>query len=947
MEPVTKLALGLLAGVSAIAVSSTALAQAAAPSSDVEAVVVTGSRLIVNGNASPVPVAIMTQETMRNVQPTTLADGLNMMPVFAGSRTQSSNPSATGAVGGGNGAANQLNLRGLGSNRNLILMDGRRVPPASTTNIVDVDIIPEMLIQRVDVVTGGVSAVYGSDAVTGVVNYITDTKFNGFKANATYGQTQYDDSKTVNLGIAFGTKLGDRGHFEGSLSYYNDKGVTRRSDRDWWQQNVVQGSGTAAAPYNMYANVRVTQTPFGGVIIGGPLNDQIFKTNGVLTPFVHGKAVGSACCEVGGDGGYFDSNMKTPLEAKQAYARFDYELTDNIHFFATAAGNFKTNQIYADPANMANLTYSSQNAFLPAAARATLVTAGTTFRMGKLLEQGGRYAPRAVNDQYVFTAGLDGKLGGWNWSATYWRGISKLETQLKNIHNFEKLYAALDAVVNPANGQIVCNTDLTNPGLRPGCVPLNPFGPTSASDAALGYVLGDTWFKADTTTHNFNAAVTGELFNLPAGPVGVAVSGEYRTIDYVSTSNGDGSLLANCTGLRFNCVQGTTRVWGQAFAINPKTAQHVTEGSGELNVPLLKDYGLFQSLSVNGAARYTHYDTTGNFWTWKLGGDWTVNDQFRMRGTISRDIRAPTLDDLNTNQSTAVNFQTQQDLLTGLSPRVPNGGGGGSAPIQLTAEIGHTITGGFVWRPAPGLTLSIDYYRIKVTGAIVGVQGFNPLIQAACYASGGSSPYCQLQSRPNGFTDRSPANAVTAWRGTTLNIASITTNGIDVESNYTTRVFGLPTNLRFLASWQPHQWAEQPGLPTIDNAGVAFGPNGQLASPKWRLTWLLHVNLTEKLSVDLAQRWRSGMKLSADETQVWINNWVKSYGSTNATVSYNFEAPHLGQTQVFANVQNLFNTVPPIAGYYGNVAVPGMRDGWVSGDSPIGRYFTVGARIRR
>src|SRR5579871_2725904 len=149
---------------------------AASASADI---VVTGSRVIKNGNDSPSPTTIVSQQELLTVQPGQLNDALQLLPVFAGSRGSGSNPSSTGSSTGGNGAANVISLRGLGGQRTLPLLDGERIPPTMFNGNVDVDIIPQMLVQRVDVVTGGVSAVYGSDAVSGVVNYIMDKHFTG------------------------------------------------------------------------------------------------------------------------------------------------------------------------------------------------------------------------------------------------------------------------------------------------------------------------------------------------------------------------------------------------------------------------------------------------------------------------------------------------------------------------------------------------------------------------------------------------------------------------------------------------------------------------------------------------------------------------------------------------------------------------------------------------
>jgi iron complex outermembrane recepter protein len=180
-------------------------------------IVVTGSRVVRDGNSSPSPVTVVQTENLLAARPgSNLADALAILPVFAGSRGAGSNPSTGGSASGGNGSANQLNLRNFGITRTLVLVDGLRIPPTLFNGAVDVDLIPQMLVQRVDVVTGGVSAVYGSDAISGVVNYVIDKNFNGLRLEASSGISEYGDARQLDAGVAWGTDVGERGHFEAS-----------------------------------------------------------------------------------------------------------------------------------------------------------------------------------------------------------------------------------------------------------------------------------------------------------------------------------------------------------------------------------------------------------------------------------------------------------------------------------------------------------------------------------------------------------------------------------------------------------------------------------------------------------------------------------------------------------------------------------------------------------
>ena len=306
------------------------------------------------------------------IRPSTVADALNDLPQFSGSRTPLGNPNTGSTVqqGGGNTGANSLNLRNLGQLRTLVLYDGHRMPPTTATGLTDVDQIPQQLLQRVDVVTGGVSAVYGSDAISGVVNFITDRNFNGFKAKAQYGINAAGDDKTVNFGFAAGRLIfGDRGHIERSYEYRDNEGIDARSSRDPDHETwSTQGSGTAAAPFFVTANARNQNSTFGGLIRSGVLNGHDLQAERG-SESVHSRDVhhpGSTTAnEIGGDGVWYDTSLKAGLKSHQVFGRLDYDFTDKTHGFSEAACNHKVNTANVFWQNLNTVTISRTNAFLP------------------------------------------------------------------------------------------------------------------------------------------------------------------------------------------------------------------------------------------------------------------------------------------------------------------------------------------------------------------------------------------------------------------------------------------------------------------------------------------------------------------------------------------------------------------------------------------------------
>ena len=935
----------LLASVSVLAFSSILHAQTPGDTG-LEEVTVTGSRVIKNGNDSPTPVTVVSTEDLLTVHPSTVIDGLNDLPVFSGSRGQLSNPGNGYSTqpSGANNSASVMNLRNLGFARTLVLFDGLRVPPTSPDGLVDANMIPEMLLQRVDVVTGGASAVYGSDAVGGVVNFITDTHFNGLKLEAQTGVSTYGDDPSYKTGLAVGTKLfGGRGHFEGSIQYYDDYGILSRRSRDLGKDDwTVQGGGTAANPYHLVENTRISTTSFGGLINSGPLAGQQFAANGVLSPFVNGAATGTNGYQSGGDGGYYDGSLKAPLQRTQLFGRFDYDVTDDIRSYIKFSGSQNQNKDVYSQQFFNNLTIGSQNAFLAPQYQSALAAAGaSSFKLSKILEDAPAITPQTLETQWFMTAGIDGALGDYGWNANYTHGETRQQTRINNNVNDARLYAALDATTNPATGQTVCNVTLTNPGLYPGCTPLNLFGPTSESAAALGYILQTTEFTAHTAMDDLTGSFTGAPFETWAGPVNMALSGEWRRLGYDAESDAVPTSTVNCTGLRYNCT-ATSLAWGQGtFANRSPVSQTVREGAIEMDAPLLKGLPFADKLDFTGAFRYTDYDTSGLARTWKLGLDWHVNNELTFRATRSRDIRAPTLNDLYA--STSIGQGTFTDLLTGKSYQAITVSSGNPA---LRPEEADTKTAGFVWQPdiLPKFSFSVDAFDIDIHNAITNLQGTNPSVQSVCYASGGTSPYCALQVRPLGFANTSAANQVTQWNYTEINVATQQTWGADFEANYAATLFDNPFSLRGLLTYQPHIIYKTPGLNTVDLGGVAFSSNALQASPKLRLSVFGRYSVGD-LTVDVVERWRSSLSWTGDSTQIVSQSKIPSIAYTDVNVSYRLE--HLyAKPEIFLNAQNLFNAQPPPAAFIGANGAVGILGGFASGDDPIGRYISMGIRFK-
>lgn len=917
------LATTCIAGLPATAMAQAAASKVQEPDNGEETIIVTGSRVITNGNDAPTPTTVVTTQQLDSLTPSNIPDGLNKLPVFTGSNNQQ-NAGQGGQTS--NTVGNFLALRGMGSQRTLVLFDGNRVQPSSTAGSVDVNTLPQLLLQRVDVVTGGVSAVYGTEGIAGVVNFIVDKKFKGVKVEASSGISNFGDVPSKRFGVAVGTDIGERGHFIASFEHYDVGGITSNLARPASAAfYTLTGGGTTANPFTVTSNSRSTWiNPWGNPgIFGGALSGYKFGAGGALVPFVHGTATTGAFVEQGGDGGYIDpAPILAKLTNNKGYARFDYDLADDV--------NFHVDGIYSQSKNSNTLTpflyifkfIPSTNAYLPNAAKTLLNNSGESgFVFAKATSNGRPLSIEAKTRSIYGSTGLSAKLfGGLNFDVNYAHGETRMILTTYNNENNFRMNAALDSIVN-GSGQIVCR-DTVN---FPGCVPLNPFGPNSESAAAFAYIDGTTSTRLTNTMDDVTASISGTLFNLGAGPAKFAVTGEYRaqSLTNVSTDQpGTGEWMSNVTA-------------------DAHGSENNKEFALEVEVPLLAGSSLAKSLSFNGAVRYADYSISGTSWTWKAGLVWGLTDSLTLRATRSRDYRAPTLMDLF--QPVSVNRTGYSDLLTGVDAVTDIQSQGNR---NLKAEVANTLTIGAVFKPeSSGFSVSVDYYKIKIANAISIISGADASVQAQCNASNGTSPLCSLYVRPLGPTNTSAANYPTRILTQGLNIAGLTIEGVDFEMNYAHDFGSDRLNLRGLVSYQPTFKEQQaPGFPVINSAG-AIGGAGSVAGsnvhPKWRVTAMAGYDFGP-YSVNIQERWRSSLKYSGDTTLVYNIKPVSSVAYTDLTLAANIETGG-AKGQLYLSVQNLFNKSAPI---YASTSIPGYAYPAVSGDDIIGRYFTVGLRAK-
>jgi iron complex outermembrane receptor protein len=1007
----------LVGTVSLLALASSASAQVVA-ASEPESVTVTGTRI--KGTDTPTPVQVQTADDLQAITPGSISEGLNKSPIFMGGSTP--NNATTGANGrGGNLPGYFLNLRNLGAIRTLVLLDGHRVPGTNYDTTVDTQALPQLLVQRVEVVTGGASAVYGSDAVSGVVNYILDHKFDGLKGLIQGGISNYGDARGFRAGLAGGEDLLG-GHLIWSIEYKDRDAIPDAAARPLGNKGYsVIGAGTAASPYYLVNNIRQANTAPGGLITSAnsPGYGMQFLSNGQLGAFNPGTPTTTANFNIGGDGGIEHNEYLLPVTTNaQGFAHYDYNFASGISAWVEARyaleRSYEAGQIFTNTAggntltgactpvngvctgnptvNYTNngsgaqypITIYSGNAFLTPAQQAFLFPAGgpTSFIMNRMDND---LMSKLSLDNHMsaaqISAGLKGQLfDKYDWDVSYGHGETRNQLTSRGNINTSRFFAAIDAVKDPNSGQIVCNVTLTAPGAFPGCVPLNLFGQSAtitngsnASAAALNYIGNPpTSWTAHNGLDDFSGNINGTLFEGWAGPIKAAVGIEYRLASLVVDSTTPDNtfqpqnLRLAPPGTFTNVpANGTYPIPNLSRFKEVQAPGHGSEDISEINtefdVPLLKDLPGVQLLSANLAGRYTEYHVAGadptsasgagkkaafSASTWKVGAEWQVIDDLKIRASRSRDIRAPTLWDLFQGPLTTTSGNL--DPLTQVSGSVNTSSVGNP---NLKPEVARTTTVGAVLTPTflPGFSATVDYFHIVIANQIAAVSGNSQTVLNVCLASGGTSPLCSLIVRPGAYNNTAPTNFPLLYLSAPQNTQTTWTEGFDLEANYTTDLSEwsglngtLGVNVMLTHTSLLKSVLTLPGSVTSDVAGAANAPGAALPRDKASLTLNYGIG---GLNIDLQERYYSPIRQNANPTLVFNIPNIPSYFITDLGVAYDFDALEVPFTG-FLHVENLFDKQPDILQVPGYTGSPGMNYPVVPYEDLIGRYFTVGVRFK-
>ncbi len=947
----------VLAGGFAAPAAAQSTPQQAQTEAAVDEIVVTGTRVVRDGYEAPTPLTVLGEEALQAAAPENIADLVNDLPSVVGSATpQTSNLSFSNGQAG----LNTLNLRGLGSNRTLVLLDGQRSVPSTITGLVDVNDFPQQLISRVDIVTGGASAAYGSDALSGVVNFVLNKDFTGIKGEVAGGLTTYGDDPSAKVALSGGTDFANgRGHLLASGEWsrrWGIFGVPREwNNQGWAIINNPRYTASNGEPQRLLLNnVGLGTAMPGGIITNTALRGTYFGPGGTPAQFNYGPIVSDPFTQ-GGDWRASQVNFYNTLDQRVTregiFLRASYDVTENVTAFAQAQWGFaRSIGLALKQFNIANLIIRTDNAFLPESVRARATTLGITqFTLGSNNVDMPTITfdnERTVNRYVVgFNGAFDAMGDEWTWDAYYQKGISRTSENGLNVSAKAEFGAAIDAV-RTANGTIACrvNTDANPANDMPGCVPYNVMGLGVNSQAAINYIFAspehpqrNQRFVQDVVA----ATVNGEPFSIWAGPVSLALGVEHRKEGV--TGRADPVSLING--------------WFVGNYLPTFGSYKVTEGFAETVVPLAKDTAWADSLDFNAAVRATNYSTSGMVVTWKLGATYQPMSDIRFRVTRSRDIRAPNLNDLyqagtaNTNNVTDPFNNNALTLYQGLQVGNP----------ALEPEEADTLGLGVVVSPSfiPGFTASADYYNIDITGGIafVGPQ----TIVDRCFQ--GVTQFCAAITRG---VNASGANVITQIRLQPFNFAEATARGLDLEASYSMPLdtfsddWAGNLNLRFLATRYIKNYTNDGINPPYDTVGVLNSANN--GPPKWVYTASI-TYAADPFTLNLTGRGMSGgiygagnygyiactsgCPTSTVAAPTINNNKIASVFYLDMGVKYEFlETDDGTNAELFLNVNNLLNKDPPVAAsgpggfpYAAIPALPALHD-------TLGRMFRAGVRFQ-
>lgn len=906
-------------------------------------IVVTASRTASSVLSAPTPTQTFGGELIEKQAATTVMEVLNQNPAFKATRSPGANATNTSSPGQAT-----ADLRALGGQRTLVLVNGSRVVPfAPASNLgspttTDLNLFPTLMIERIDVVTAGASALYGSDAVSGVVNVLMKKQYDGLNITAQTGISQLGDYATQRVGFIAGTSFADdRAHVLLSGDYSNNRGAGDIYTRDWgreeWmvvsnsQRTTANTPGFGQPAFILAPNVHAVLGA-GGVItsnIPGLVN-MTFNPDGSMRPFNKGSIFGGATM-IGGEGKSIISrtDLVPAVERITAYGSAYFDFSDAVTGYVEGGYSRSVGELDGVPIRLATQAIRRDNPYIPAATLALVPLATTSFNISRIIHDLPNNLYEITNETPHGVVGFDANLGGgWKWDAHVSYGVNNYSSATSRNPVTARLNFAIDAV-RDLSGNIVCRAVLANNPAATGCVPMNLFGEGNISDGARDYIWGEGLSEVKYTQFVAASNLAGDLFDTWAGPVKVALGGEYRKETQKLTAD----AIASVNGF---LTAGNAVPYAGHFS--------VTEGYVEATVPLLAGMPMAERFDLNGAIRYADYSTVGGQTAWKLGASWEPVSGLNIRVARSRDIRAPAINELYSPGSNVTNNVTL--VVDGVTKNasIPQNTSLGS--LTVGPEFGDTFTAGFAYRGSGGLAglgLSIDYYNIKINDAITNLSTTN--IAQLCGA--GQVSFCNMFSYGPDAATADPNDRIhTGLIAGSLNVGAFKQEGVDMTLNYSTAVGAMGEGGRYSISasgtYILHALVDSgTGAVPIDRAGENGWANlGSI--PRFR------GNLSQTLGNKHWELTLQTIFISSGVQDVTYNTSPTTTINNNdvpAVVYFNlFGKVFVGEDkdfELFWAVNNLLDKDPPPTPY-------AILNGPVNGQyyDKIGRNFMLGVRTK-
>ena len=953
---------------------------------EVTEVIVTGSRIKQNEFDAPTPTVAIAVDAIERSGATNLTDFLRTMPALVASEGDLQNTGTEGYIG--STGLNLLNLRNLGEERTLVLVDGRRhVAQLPETAAVDINTIPMDLIERVDIVTGGVSAVYGADAVSGVVNFVMKKNFEGLVSRVQYGGADAGGPNDVLASVTGGLNFADgRGNLSGSLQH-TDRGRLRGRDRSFlrnpnyatMKHNPADPNDDPAIPDEVpLRDVRFFDSARAGAIdvdfdfVPDVLPDgSPYRIPRFVTPFY----------SIGGSGTPLADYIGDVLPHSQntvASVFGNFSVSSAVNFFGEAKFVHGKANAYSQPTFDFQLFQDAENPFIPAAVASQIIPGAAAAGIEDPTAPDGVFVSRdsfdlgvrgeeITRDTMRFVAGMNGDVWRrYNYEVSYTYGQSDIDNVALNNRYNDRFLAAIDVVTDPSTGQPTCRSNLDpsalpyqpfqgfdfsgplsfTPGANSGCRPLNIYGEGVADAAAIDWVMLNSKTTSRLTQNVFNAFLAGPVpgMELPAGDIDAVVGVEWRR-----ESSRTETPLEDRLGQTFGNI---------IFPVDG--AFDVKETFAELRVPLLSHAPFAEKLQISGAVRLSDYSTVGSTTTWNSGLLWAPIQDVSFRGTVAESVRAPNISELFSPQSQT--FERIDDpcdstrLANGTSYRAANcaailsalgianpaafsdpgsrtPGGTARGNPDLSEETARSYTFGAVFRPrfVQGLALSVDYYDINIKKAISTAKA-QEVADNCVDQPTIDNVFCDSLTRSDG--SNAIIGTITGFVVQPENVASFRTRGIDFNVNYRLDPARLGANADIGTFTFSLIGSRLDRLTTIPTLGAeAIDRRTTQYAPKWQsvfdTTWAYR-----SLTVNYGYNYFSKttrytlLTLQGNPDQASPDNiYYDAHETHDLSASYDF----LGGYRVYAGVNNLTDERPDYS-----ITYP---------VSPLGRFYYAGVKV--